>query len=582
MKINLFNPLFINKLARIDKINFMVLTAIWVFMVILVNPLGDFPMIDDWVYGLAVKSILEQGDFRLPSPASANVFAQAFWGALFCLPFGFSFTALRFSTLTLGLVGVLVTYALLREINATPKISLLGALLMVVNPIYFGLSHTFMTDVPFYAFWVLALYCLIYGLKRDTNFAVVMGILISYIALLIRQFGIILSLGFAVSYLVKKGFNSLGNIVQALSPVLIGLGIQIFYVKWLFTTGRTPPTQIQNPQYRGLIENLFNLSTNFLRYFFHNTLFTFIYIGLFIFPLLIIVLFDRYSRLTSQSQKKLLIFALAAFCVSVMGWLLLRYKRLMPLLCCHLDFNFGFGPLFHLRQPLEPFLRSLKFGSLWLFESSAIPLGIKAFWLFMTTIGVIGAAILLYCFGIIAVEIFKKKKPQKYLNSLVVSIVIIYLSLLLFSILMERYLLPVLPVFMVIILLATKQINELNFGNKMTAFLLLIILIYGSFSIGAIHDYLVRDRTMWQALQELIQKDGVSPSKINGGYEFSGWYSYTLNQPDKPNKRWWADDNEYIISSGSIAGYQALKRYPFQRWLTGSQGSIVVLHKINK
>jgi hypothetical protein len=31
---------------------------------------------------------------------------QIVWGALFCFPFGFSYTALRISTLTLGLVGV--------------------------------------------------------------------------------------------------------------------------------------------------------------------------------------------------------------------------------------------------------------------------------------------------------------------------------------------------------------------------------------------------------------------------------------------------------------------------------------------
>lgn len=64
----------------------------------LVVPVGDFPLNDGRVYGLAVRSIFETGRFALPSPASANVFAQAYWGARFCLPFGFSFTALLVAT----------------------------------------------------------------------------------------------------------------------------------------------------------------------------------------------------------------------------------------------------------------------------------------------------------------------------------------------------------------------------------------------------------------------------------------------------------------------------------------------------
>ena len=66
---------------KADIVNILIIIAIWTVMVIVVNPLGNFPLNDDWVYGLAVKSILEKGDFRLPSPAHTNLFFQAFWGA---------------------------------------------------------------------------------------------------------------------------------------------------------------------------------------------------------------------------------------------------------------------------------------------------------------------------------------------------------------------------------------------------------------------------------------------------------------------------------------------------------------------
>jgi hypothetical protein len=127
------------------------LGVLWVVMAILANPIGDFPINDDWVYGLSVKALLDTGRFSLPSPASANLLPQAYWGALFCLPFGFSFTALRISTLVLGLIGVWMTYATARELSADRPIAFLAAALVAVNPVYFALANTFMTDVPFYA-----------------------------------------------------------------------------------------------------------------------------------------------------------------------------------------------------------------------------------------------------------------------------------------------------------------------------------------------------------------------------------------------------------------------------------------------
>ena len=72
----------------------ILILGLWVTLAALVNPIGDFPINDDWVYGSGVNSILQTGGFVLPESA-ANVFAHVYWGALFCVPFGFSFTALR-------------------------------------------------------------------------------------------------------------------------------------------------------------------------------------------------------------------------------------------------------------------------------------------------------------------------------------------------------------------------------------------------------------------------------------------------------------------------------------------------------
>ena len=340
MKRKFLNFPFIIELARTDKINILFIIALWFLMIILVNPLGDFPLNDDWVYGLSVKSILEKGDFRLPAAASANLLPQAFWGALFCLPFGFSFTALRFSTLTLGLIGVVITYAILRQVKANPEISLLGALLIAFNPIYFGLSNTFMTDVPFFAVTFLSFYFLILGLKHDSNLQIALGIFLSYIALLIRQYGIIITLAFWFAYSVKKGL-SVRNIIKGFIPLFTSVLVQVIYQKWMISTNRMP--NVSNPQYY----TFFHSIKDFFLYHtlvskFSLTIRVLLHLGLFLLPFIITVC----SRKFRYNRQEKLILLSSFFIVVVMGSRLLNLinRRTMPLLGNILT-SFGLGPL---------------------------------------------------------------------------------------------------------------------------------------------------------------------------------------------------------------------------------------------
>jgi 4-amino-4-deoxy-L-arabinose transferase-like glycosyltransferase len=192
----------------------------------LVNPVGDFPLNDDWTYALAVKSILQTGRFALPSPATTNIFAQAYWGALFCLPFGFSFTALRFSTLTLGAAGILAFYLLLREIGGNRSAALLGSLTLAANPLYFGLAHTFMTDVPVLALMITALWLLVRGVQREERSSLAAGILLALFAILIRQFALLLLFSFGGAYVMRRG-ATWQVLIAAIVPVTLGVGLHL-------------------------------------------------------------------------------------------------------------------------------------------------------------------------------------------------------------------------------------------------------------------------------------------------------------------------------------------------------------------
>jgi dolichyl-phosphate-mannose--protein O-mannosyl transferase len=63
--------------------------------------------------------------------------------------------AVRISTLVLSLVGVLGVYVLIRQLNRPRWLAMICALTLCFNPVYFSLSNTFMTDVPFAAWEIL-------------------------------------------------------------------------------------------------------------------------------------------------------------------------------------------------------------------------------------------------------------------------------------------------------------------------------------------------------------------------------------------------------------------------------------------
>jgi len=564
MKQNPFYPHIIRS-HKTDIINISVLIATWVIMVILVNPVGDFPLNDDWAYGYSVKYLIENGDLQFLGWTATNLISQVFWGALFCLPFGFSFTALRFSTLTLGLTGVLATYGLLREVDENRNFSLLGAMMIAINPIYFGLSNTFMNDVPFFGFAAVSFYFLLRGLKSGSELEILTGIFIAWIALLSRQVGMAILLAFGYAYLAKKGTN-LRNFIKGFSPALAGIAIQLSYQKWLQLTMRLPDKY--GNQIKTLLEELSRGAGHALSNFTKIGLFSLIYLGLFLFPILIIS-FTGKSRELSSRYRIMTLTAVSGLFAAIIMTLVLKQRR-MPLVGNILA-DFGVGPL--------------------ILKNSYLPQAPQLFWTIITTIGAIGAAILLlYLFFALAQIFTRHSSPESektWLTVFIVSTIGIYfLPVSLLGLgpfgFYDRYLIFLLPLLLMIVSISAKDIKW-DLSRKSISVALLMMLLCGGFTIGATHDYLSWNRVRWQGLHYLMRADRIPPSRIDGGFEFNGWYLYDPGYDDwkyEPEKSWyWVDRDDYIISFEPLAGYRELKRYTFRRWFPWGQGKILVLKR---
>lgn len=545
-----------------DVQNIFIIGIVWLLMAALVQPVGDFPLNDDWVYALAVKSVVETGYFHFPSPSMANVGPQVYWGALFCLPFGFSFTALRFSTLVLGFVGVAALYGLLRQFKADAKISLFGALTLAVNPLYFGLANTFMTDVPFITLMLVALYFLVRGLQQDSSPHIVIGLLAAYLAILIRQFSLVVLIGFAIAYPIKKGFTFY-NIIKAGSLVILGVLLHVGYQYWLANTGRLAVFDTHTiPQ---LVPPTILNSTK-------KATVSLIYVGLFILPFIAAIWSPKFHRMTGKS--KYVWGVIWAYVVILLGFLWFTSQRL-PLLD-NILMNSGLGPLtlrdtFNLELNIPVISDSVVF-----------------VWDVVTFFSVLAAGIGIYLIGIATKQAWLKfrsieTRAEAATYALLAAMALTYLAILLIVVgrftLFDRYLLIFLP--LVVLLIASAKHYQTNAQKTRNVVPIVLITLYAAFSVGATHDYLDWNRTRWIALHDLVNVNKISPQKIDGGYEFNGWLLYDKKYKQSPMKSWWwVVDDEYVLASGPLPGYMEVKRYPVNRWLKLTAADIIVLRRI--
>ena len=130
----------------------LLILALWfVAVAMAVGAHRDIPVIDDWTYAWSVERLLDDGRIEVLDWSAVYPLGHSLWGAAWSLVLGFSFATLRLSTLALSLLASCALYLILRELDARPRVALLGALTVAANPVVLLLSSSFMTDVPFVA-----------------------------------------------------------------------------------------------------------------------------------------------------------------------------------------------------------------------------------------------------------------------------------------------------------------------------------------------------------------------------------------------------------------------------------------------
>lgn len=544
-----------------DRLSFPLLIAAWVGIILCVDPRGDFPLNDDWGYAHPVRVLVEQGVLELHWWTDATLIVQVLWGALFCLPLGFSFEALRLSTLCAGLIGILATQRLLVVAGADRHTGVLGALVLATNPLYLNLSFTFMTDVAFTATAALTALWTVRYLRRPSGGRLLAASLLGVVAMLVRQLGLALPLALACGALVRRRTRRWFWLPPVLAGVLLA-GYQL----WL---GSTQSVSVL----RGLLaRQALDLAQRdpaaFALQWTHRILAISLYLGLFLLPFL--MWSAHGARRRTPEWPWLAAFAVAA-CLLSAGALSQGPLPLLP----NVIFDLGLGPV-TLRDEYI-----LKLGR-W----PALP---QQVWLVVTAMALIGAVWAAWEATRLLRDL-RSSEPDgegRAVKVFGLSAILIYLAPSSLVEMGDRYLLFVIPFGMMLVQLANdvtrgaEAAARSRLQRAMRPVSIVLIAVIACYSLAGTHDYLAWNRVRWSLLDYLESQQSVATTRIDGGFEFNGLRNFRYPFRVEPGKSWWwVDDDEFMVTLGPVPGYQTLRRVTFRRWLPPGEGALFLLRRL--
>ncbi len=517
----------------------------WVGSILLIGVGGNFPLNDDWQYAYPVQQLMEKGELEMRGYFAPNIILQVYWGYLFCwLAGSFSFTWLRLSTLALSALGGWAMYTLARRLGIRPGLSLLGAAILLFNPLYLSLSFTFMTDVPFLAAVLLALLAFQRFIAKEELRWLLAACLLSVAAYLIRQPGIVLLPAFGL-WRIWDRRGSGGSIALAFLLTASAAGAYLGYEKlakpWLGISGNFVPVSSL------YLETILAAPLSYAEELARKFLKTGIYLGFFGLPLLPFL----WERIRQSG--------------------LWRWRAALPLLGANLGllaalhhtgkifpfggnilYNFGLGPelladVYTLGLPNTPRLPE------WALYV-------------LNLISQLSATILLW----IAIAGWKGLRPEqhRFLGFLLLAN-LLYLPAMSITSFFDRYILLVIASAL-LLLLPHARLPERRIILPFLPFLLMTL-----FSILATHDYLAWNRARHKAFLWL-QEEGVAIRRMDAGFEYNGFYNYHEDRIlEKGRSHWWVTDDEWMIAFGAAPGYEKIKPFGYRRWLWGGRKDVL-------
>jgi hypothetical protein len=544
--------------------------AVWVLIVVVVGPVGEFMVNDDWAFVKSLESLKNTG--RLAStgwgprdaPGGPSLITHLLWGLLFVEVWGFSLTILRISVLTLGVLGSLSLLLLLRSTAASDRTVLLGTLTLVLNPLFLSQCFTFMSDVTFTSFALFSILFISLGVERGSSGSILAGLLFALASILTRQIGIVIPIAFALTIVLHPRGALLGRVKW----VLLGLGTTIVpwlaYEFFLAHVGSTPLTEhqvvhriLEIPFSKGFPDYPLFL----LQELIHGALG---YTCLLVSPVLVL----RYPELwRSAAFKWFVIIATVLF--GVLEALILTGIADPPVVFHrNVIYNLGIGPLllkdtYILGIPRGPTIPKPLFHLLvyWATVAMAATCMLGA-----RTVGKL-------CSGTSRAT----GESVGFLPAFAFLAATAYLGIILLTGFHDRYLIPLCALFIVWIVSDTPKSEAPLRSPAVITAAVVPLLLFAVFSTAGTRDFMEIKRAQALAHTFLLREMKADPCRVDGGFEFNGYHCVQNDfEPGEGLSWWWVRGEDYVVTLGPLDGYRVVRKFPFTRYL-GADGAVHVL-----
>jgi hypothetical protein len=572
----------------------------------------DFPLNDDWMYGLEVKKLLETGQLHLlgGGPSCA---VHILLGALVCRLSGFSFLALHWLALCIAFAACLLLYKLLVELGAPRRNALFGAFVLACNPLFVNLTSIYMTDTPNLMYVLAYALLLAIGLrKRSVPFCVLSAVCL-ICAIAVRQNSAVFVAGnLLVAVLCWFGDRKLSAII--LLALVAAPALFAYFVDHMMVVVNDYPAAYD--WYKEELARLMHLAIHkppvFALLESFSTVRAAAYLGLFSAPLLVGFIAVPGSSLVSGGPR--IDEDEPATTGKLRKDILFNGFISVILALCGMTFFVAFR---HELMPFSPNL--LRYPSL---GSTTMIVGAMSQHahsrVALTAAAGACAAVLLFAIicsaqrtVVLILRAWKGRRLVPRVESLTkdtaaqrisraavcASIVSIAGVSFAWAVLhttianLDRYFLLPLTLVIPCTLLAARwlRVRVLHSGAVVVAALI------ACYSTAAQHDYMSWNRARWQAISELINS-GVKSEQIDGGIEFNYLRDPALSDdlvlgpntfvnvhrgaPETAKLRWWSIHGEqYIVSLTAVPGYAVKGTYPYWSALALKQKQVYLLQR---
>lgn len=525
-------------LRRTDLVWLLVL---WLAAIAAVDPIGDFPLNDDWAYGQNTRALALDNRLYFSDWPAMTLFAHTLWGAFFCKIFGFSFTVLRFSTLLMGAFGLAGFFRLMQWLDVPRRLGWAAWLMLAFNPLWFVLANSYMTDVPFLAASIWSCLVLLQLLDSPSPRLLLVATGLVLWACFIRQLGLIAPFVYMLLFLWRHTF-SLRNILFATLPLALSYVSLHVFSNWLERSGQLPAAY----QDMGDLWQFVSTMKGIVPIAVERTGLLLTTLGLFLLPLTL----TQAGRIFRKKMWTGRVVMIRIPLLLAAGYCIWQGYQVFPK--GNVFYSIGLGPKL-LADTIwgdnaDPRLSP---GCLETLKQSTIIMGM-----------LLGALLLSLTAG--------EGRRRLWAHFALLFCFLYTTFICLNPLLIDRYFLVLVPVFLLVLCTSAHDFPPAGF---------VLIAIWALFSIAATHDYLAWNRARWISGNSLLEQ-GVSPEKIDGGFEFNAWHLYRYggeSQRTQGLKSWWyVRDDEWTISFGPAWGCDVAQTTDFRRWLPPGPDSIYV------